>query len=107
MAVDDVFEVAAELAIQRHRGATLHENSERFGKQGGTGRVASQQLGNDARNLFDEDFIAIRCTRHESVEIVCRFGTRDVNDRHDSIMPRHRRRSSRFFNGQITQKPQG
>ncbi len=88
MAVDDPFEVAAELAIQGYGGATLLENSERFGKQAGTGRVARQQLGNDARIRFDEDLIAIRRARHEPVEVDCRFCTRDVNDRHDPMIPR-------------------
>src|SRR5580658_5572393 len=94
MAIDDFFQVTAELVIQCYSGAAILENSERFGKQAGTDCITGQQLGNDAGIRFDENFIAIRGTSHEPVEIVCRVSTRDVNDSHATMIHRCAARSA-------------
>jgi hypothetical protein len=88
VAADNFFEVAAELAIQGYRCATLFKNFERIGKQAGRRRIAWQQSGDYAGVRFDVNLIAIRCTSHEPIEVACRFGTRDVNDRHATTIPR-------------------
>ena len=88
MAVDDVFEVTTELPIQCYSRTTLLENSERFGKQPGARSIARNQLGNDTRIRFDMDFITIRRTGHEPLEVVCRFCSRNVNDGHTTMIPR-------------------
>ena len=88
MAVDDRFEVAAEISIQRYGRATFLEDPERFAEQAGTGRVGRQEPRNDTLARFDEDLIAIGRESQDSIEIACRRRARDVNDRHETIVAR-------------------
>lgn len=88
MAANNFLEVAAEAAIQCYAGTTLLKYLERFGEQTRARCIGWQQLGNDTGIRFDVNLVAIRRTRHESVKIACRFNTRDVNDRHATIIQR-------------------
>jgi len=70
MAVDDVFEIATERAIQRYSRATLLEYSERLGEQTRPRQVSRQKPCNNSRVRFNQNLIPIRSPRHEPVEVI-------------------------------------
>lgn len=87
MAADNFFEVPSEISVQRYLGPALRENLERFGQKPRLDRIAGQQLGHDIGAGFDMNLVAIGGAGQETIEVVCGFGARDVNNCHATRIP--------------------
>jgi len=85
MAIDDLFEIAAKIFIERGcRGTPLGRGYD-LGQI--SARLSHSTLENDRGGVAYYDFISAACPCDESVKVIRRFDTRDVDDRHGKIIP--------------------
>jgi len=88
MAVDHLFEVVAEIAIQRDGGAALLENLKRLAEQARPRRIGRKDPRYYALIRLDKDLMAIGRECQNSIEVACRLRARDTNDPHGTILAR-------------------
>jgi hypothetical protein len=79
MTVDNLFEIAPEISIQRHRKAMLTCETQRFREQTQVGFGNRSNDGNWPRVIFDDDLSARAHARHQRSEIARRFCFGDVD----------------------------
>jgi len=79
MTVDNLFEIAPEVSIQRHRRAMLTCETQRFREQSKGGFSDGSNDGNWPLVVFDDDLSARTHPGHQRSEIARRFSFGDMD----------------------------
>jgi hypothetical protein len=90
MTADNLFEIAPEVSIQRHRRAMLAREPQRFREQSQGGFGDGSNDGNWPRVVFDDDLSARADAGHQRSEIARRFCFGDVDNTLGHFLVIHR-----------------